>query len=417
MWHRPFAKTYTLRVLALVLGTACGDAAREPGARGGWRADIDTVGDTIVVTTLGGTETREAHLVEEFRIGSVEGADHQVFGDITALAANEAGEVFVYDAQAVALRRYGADGRYIGTIGGPGAGPGEYQNVAGLAVLEDGRIVVHDFGNARYNVYTADGEILTTWLLRPAVADRRPLYPDGSGGVFLHDRRLVGGESTREEILVAVGETGELGDTILIPHAEYRPPGLEVRTERFSVGTFVPFTPTREWSVTANGELVTMSGTRYALDVHRRDGRVVRISREIDAVPVSLEERVAEEERVTARFRRVVPGWRWDGPPIPEFKPPIRWIHTGADTTIWVAVAAPGRAVPDSLRLRNARSWVVEPLILDVFRPDGRFLGRVNAPPEMQLSPHPAFSRDHVWAVVIDENGVHFVSRFRIVRP
>jgi hypothetical protein len=41
----------------------------------------------------------------------------------------------------------------------------------------------------------------------------------------------------------------------------------------------------------------------------------------------------------------------------------------------------------------------------------------VTAPPEMQLSPHPVFGRTHVWAVVTDENGVDYVSRFRIARP
>jgi hypothetical protein len=248
--------------------------------------------------------------------------------------------------------------------------------------------------------------------VRAAIAERRPLYATGSGGVFLHDARLVSAAATREEILVGLGEAGEAGDTIPIPHADYRPPGLEIRTERASVGTFIPFMPTTDWSVTAAGELVTMLGTRYAIDVHRADGRTVRIIRAVDPVPVSTEERVAEEERITGRFRRVAPDWRWDGPAIPEFKPPIRWIHTGMDTTVWVSVAAPGRALPEAQRVRNARSWVIEPLLFDVFRADGQFLGRIEAPAEMRLTPHPVFGRDHVWAVVTDENGVQFMSRF-----
>jgi hypothetical protein len=403
-------------LLALLIVMACADTT-DRVAGGDHLAGIDTVGDTIVVTTRGASEIRNGRLVEELRIGTIDGAEHEVFGDITALAGSPAGEMVVYDDQAVAIRRYGEDGTYLGTIAGAGEGPGEYRNVAGLAVLPDGRVVVHDFGNARYNLYAPDGTILTTWLLQLAVADRRPLYANGADGVFLHDERLISGELTDEEILVPLDGSGAPGDTILIPHADYRPPALEVRTDTRSVGTFVPFSPASEWTVTATGELVTMLGTRYAVDVHRRDRRILRITRDIDAVPVTPEERNAEEERVTARFRRVVPGWRWDGPPIPETKPPIRWIHAGMDTTIWVSVASPGRALPEADRLRNARSWVVEPIIFDVFRPDGRFLGRFDAPADMQLSPHPVFGRDHVWAVVTDQNGVDFVARFRIVRP
>jgi hypothetical protein len=405
-----------VRVLvAAVLVGACGDAGA--GAIDGpWRAETERVGDTIVVRTLSGSEWGAARLVEELRVGRVDGADHEMFGRVGALAVGPAGEILVYDAQATALRRFAADGAYLGTVGRPGSGPGEYRNVAGVAVLEDGRIVVNDFGNGRYSVFGPDGAPLGMWPVRPSMAAMRPLHTTADGSVFLHDLRLREGPAPPEEILVRLDGSGQPRDTVLIPDTDYRPPGLEVRTEHGAMGMVVPFAPTRHWSVTADGDLVTMIGDRYAVDVRRRDGSVLRITRAVDAVPVSAEERTAEEARVTERFRRSVEEWHWDGPAIPDTKPPVQWLHTGQDGSIWARVAQPGSAVPEPDRSAGARSFVREPLVFDVFEPDGTFLGQVHGPDGLQLQPYPVMGPDHVWAVMQDRDGVSFVARLRIVR-
>lgn len=398
-----------------LLAASCG--ADEPGSIDGpWRAETDTQGDTAVVRTVSGSEWGRARLVEELRIGQVDGDEHEVFGRPGALAVGPAGDILVYDVQATALRRFDADGAYVGTIGGAGSGPGEYRNVAGMAVLEDGRIVVNDFGNGRFNVYAPDGSPQGMWPVRPSTAAMRPLHPTPDGGVFLHDVRRPRAGAPSDEVLVRLDRDGEPRDTLLIPDADYRPPGLEVRTEHGAMGTNLPFAPTRHWSVSAGGELVTMIGDRYAVHVHRADGFVLRIARVVDPVPVSPDERIAEEDRVTRWFRRSVEGWRWDGPSIPATKPPIQWLHTGRDGSIWVRIARPGSPIPEPARTAGAHTFVREPVVFDVFEPDGVFLGQVDAPAGLQLRPYPVLDRDHVWAVMHDDDGVSFVARLRIVR-
>lgn len=105
---------------------------------------------------------------------------------------------------------------------------------------------------------------------------------------------------------------------------------------------------------------------------------------------------------------------RWDDPQIPDEKPALSWIHTGRDGTIWVRVAQPGRVIPEEERTRGARTFVHEPIVLDVFDSDGRYLGQVRPTPDLRIDPHPVFDRDHLWGVVVDEAGVEFVARFRI---
>jgi hypothetical protein len=409
--------------VGLLLGVAllpagCGSMEPEEAGslEGPWRAELDTIADTVVVRTVSGSRWGTARLVEELRIGRIEGDEHEMFGQVGALAVTSSGELLIYDTHAAALRRYGPDGSYYGTISSAGSGPGEYRNVAGIAVLEDGRIIVNDFGNGRFNVYSPDGESLDTWPVRAAIAAMRPLHGNPDGGVFLHDARQREGRRDRDEILVRLDGNGVPRDTMILPSAGHRPPSLEVRSETQAVGLTVPFSPVWAWSVTADGEVLAMAGHRYAVDVHRSDGSVLRIQRVVAPVPVSAEERAAEEDRVRAFFGRFVEHWSWDGPAIPTIKPPIQWLHTGQDGAIWVRVARPGRAIPEAERAPGARTFVHEPLVLDVFEPDGTFLGQVHAPDELRLQPYPVFGRDHVWAVVQDDSGVNFVSRLRIAR-
>ncbi|MCA1790271.1 MAG: hypothetical protein LC667_10555, partial [Thioalkalivibrio sp.] len=253
----------------------------------------------------------------------------------------------------------------------------------------------------------------------PAVAEMRPLHTHPGGSVFLHDERylrdLGGLELRQDEILVRLDTTGAPVDTTSLPNQQYRRPGLQVRTATRSIGTLVPFTPERGWSVTASGEIVAMMGDRYAVDVYRADGSVLRITRAVEAIPVSADERAAEQERITASFRRFVSNWSWDGPAIPNTKPPLSWLHTGRDGTIWVRIAQPGIVISVEERTPNARTFVREPLVFDVFESDGRFLGQVHAPEALQLIPFPVLQGDQVWAVVQDGGGVNYVARFRVV--
>lgn len=404
--------------IALLTGTggvgACGfttdDRATE---RGSWRAEVDTLGDTIVVRTVAGSEWQRVELVEELRIGRVEGDRHEMFGRVSALAVTPAGDILVYDAQFEELRRYGADGAYLGTIGAAGSGPGEYRNVAGIAVMSDGRIVVSDFGNRRFNVYSAAGEPVDTWLVRASIAEARPLHAHPDGGVFLHDLQR-GSRDAAAEVLIHLDADGNAQDTLLIPHADHQRPGLELSNERVSVGTYVPFTASSAWSVTSRGELASTTGSRYAVGLQRANGTVLRIERDAAAVPVSAEERAAEEARVIEFFRRLEPGWRWDGPQIPDSRPPIGGLHTGIDGTIWVRVAQPGTVIAEAERAPRARTFVHEPIVFDVFESDGRYLGDVSAPDRFLLMPHPVLSRERVWGVIHDDNDVSFIVRYRV---
>lgn len=405
----------SLLVATLTL-VGCVDRAADPPSwrEGQWEAVVDTIADTIHVRTVTGSLQRPARLVEELRIGAAADNPDAVFGDIGAIAVLSTGETLVYDAQAVTIRRFGPDGSARGVIGRAGAGPGEYQHVVGMTVLPDDRIIVHDFANQRFNVYAADGTVRATWRHPANVAEWHPvhLHPDG---IFLYDELRSGGASDWRPSLVRLDASGVAGDTVVLPLVAHDTPGLELRSPTQSFGVRLPFYPSAHWTVTPTGDIVVADGARYAIDRHRGDRHVLRMSRTLNPVAVSDAERAAEEARITARFRRLEPTWVWDGPRMPTTKPPIGWLHAAQDGAIWVRVAQPGTAIKDAQRDPSARSHVQEPLVFDVFEANGRFRGPVAAPDGMQLAPYPVIGSETVWAVTKDEDGVPHVVRYRIV--
>jgi hypothetical protein len=415
--------SFAMAAAALVALAACG--GNDAGIDGSWRAERDTVGDTIVVRTVSGSVWEApATLAVEMQIGEFEGRDEFMFGSISGLAVDDAGGIYVYDSQVPALRKYASDGSFVKTFGRKGGGPGEYmQSDGGLAVLSGNRIALRDPGNGRITIYSPEGESIETWPTKGGFFTSTPLYVDTAGNMYNTFVDFTGGPPFHSS-LIRLGPDGVVRDTIELPDWKYQAPTLEARREGSISMRNVPFTPNTSWALDPAGEFVGGLSTRYAVDHFRPDGSVLRIVRDIEPVPVSAGEKSDEELRTTMSMRRNVSDWKWNGPSIPDTKPPFRRIFVGDDGRVWVLLSTAGERIenaeddarsPDPLRVPPPK-WR-EPVVFDVFEPDGRYLGQVSAPAGFSLNPQPVLRGDRVWAVVSDELEVQHLTRFRIRFP
>lgn len=419
---KPTAPAHLLAPLASAVVLAASACSGGEGSEAStWQAERDTIGDTVVVRTVAGSVWGvPRRLVPESSIGEMEGADEYMLGNVGALAVDSAGHVYVFDSQVPALRVYDADGRFVRTIGRQGEGPGEYkQPDAGLAVLPDGRILLRDPGNARINVYAPSGETLEAWPIRGGFFTSYPQFSGPPGHTYVY---VWGPRSGSGSALVELSPDGEPLDTLPVPRWDYEAPTISARSGGSSQTWNVPFSPTGVWTWSPEGYFVGGLSTRYAFDIMKPDGSVLRIERSAEPVAVTAGEKATEEHRATQAMRGLDPSWRWNGPPIPDSKPPFRRIYAGVDGRIWVLLHAPGREVPAAADAPSSEPgepsapprWT-EPIVFDVFEPDGRYLGRVRGPDGLQTYPYPVFGTDRVWAVVADDLGVEQVVRFALV--
>ena len=421
-----FAATILLANLSFIV-TACSSEGREGGGTE-WQAVYDTIGDTLVVRTVAGSVWRDtAELVPEVTIGMFDGPEEYIFGQIVSLAMGADGTIYVMDQQVPALRVYNADGSYRTTFGREGGGPGEYQRPdGGLNILSDGRILLRDPANARIQVYSPEGEDLDTWRIRGGFNTSQRMIVDPLDRAYTIILLDTEADIRDWEIgLVQMLPDGTPGDTLRRPDTGYEPPQIEARygdedNRRISVNS-VPFSPGEHGTLTPHGYWIHGISTDYTFTLLKPEGPI-RIEKVHEPVSVASGEKAEEEASSTRNMRFTDPNWRWDGPAIPDVKPPYSTLVGGEDGSIWVHVPQPGFRTedtsydptdPDAL----PDEWH-EPVVFDVFEEDGRYLGAVRTPEGFNGRwPQPLFTKEWVLATVRDELDVQYVVKFSVVFP
>lgn len=392
-----------------------------------WEAVVDTVGDTITVRTVAGSVWGDtAELIPEMRIGVLDGPDEYMLGSVRSLAVSPAGDIYLVDGQVPVVRKYSPDGTHLYDLGAEGGGPGEYKSPdGGLGVLSDGRVLVRDPGNNRINVYGPSGESLTSWRLPGGFSTGQKLYVDAEDRalttVLLEGYRAI---TMWRYGLVPYGPDGVSGDTMPVPRWEYDPPTITGGGARGRF-EYVPFSPTQDFSYSKLGYFVAGLSTAYAIHLFPPGRPILRIEKVWTPVRVNAEEADERYMRLRNSFRRQFPGWRWNGPGLPDQKPPFKRVYAGDDGRIWVLVSQEARPVMSAADARAVEEETgqlplryEEPPAFDVFEPDGTFLGHVRAPDGMEARyPPPIFRGEHVWAVMRGELDVTTVVRLKAVVP
>jgi len=107
----------------------------------------------------------------DLSIGLAAGEDAYLFQSIVAVRFMRDGRILVADDGFLNVRIFGSNGRLLATLGGPGRGPGEFQDIDGLWVTSSGRIAVWDGENRRVSRFDSDGEFASTTRVDNAVSE------------------------------------------------------------------------------------------------------------------------------------------------------------------------------------------------------------------------------------------------------
>jgi len=425
------AASVALSVAGLAFLLACGGDASVAEGDAPWRTEVDSTGDTIRVRITGAIPDRLVRtLVPEFEVGAQgtsEGEDEQaVFGRIATVHGMPSGGLMVHDGQAEEVRLFDAEGRFVTRVGGKGGGPGEFGQLNGIAQLPNGDLIFWDASGGRLNRYRADGEFLSTWRM-PFTGwfTQNALHADERG--FIHAWVLVerdtlsSGENNRFGFL-RMDTTGAVLDTTQYPR--WQPPAGYLTAQsadgRSMTRSTIPWTPGDFHRLARDGGLVSGPGSPYVLYILPRTGKPVRVEREFTPVPVSSTEASDRRAVIERNMKGLDPSWNWSAASIPTTKPAYQSFEVGEDGRIWVRLYSvaqpipeadlpPARPGPDGTIL--PRLTTREPVIYDVFSPEGRLLGRVALPPRTRIS---RTRGNQAWGVRQDDMDVEYAVRFRI---
>ena len=385
--------TMLLRAAAFGCLTLVISACESESVRTDWAFEEHRAGDTLSILTVSGQVwPLEVRPTVELSIGVLDGDESLMFGNVTRLAEDQSGGIYVMDDLGPIIRHFDAAGGFVGFVGRGGQGPGEYRRLTGMVVDAAGVLYLSDWGNGRIARFSADDQPLDPWrvdaLFATTVAGRW-VFSDGPGRVLL---RATAGD--RPALLVF--EDGQAVDTLEVPAL----PGMP--SERGG-----PYRIDEYWGFHPDGYFVVGVSAEYSFDVRRR-GEVVRIGRTIEPMPVHAEE--ASEVRRRFEWMEAEPMYN---PPagewIPSYMPPYRGLEVGDDGRIWV------RRNTTPVRVRAEASSTGPPPITwrqphayDVFEVSGRFLGSVRFPDDLEPL---LFGDGHIWGIRRGEFDEQYVVR------
>ncbi|MCI0436277.1 MAG: 6-bladed beta-propeller [Gemmatimonadetes bacterium] len=397
---RPSAGFFLGAVLVSLLG-ACGTSESRAAAR--WSGTMDTLpsGQVAVQNTAAPVwlPGEEWQVVETVRIGTIEGSGPELFGQIASLDVDALGRLWILERQARELRVFDGNGAHVRTIGRSGGGPGEFATPLKVARAPNDDMWVVDPQNNRISVFDttgayregkiiAGGFIMMPW---PGRFDDAGYYyapiPTRSAGRF-------------EIVQVRF-------DTALVPLDTLLQPDDPLPRERFELtsgdGRMIAGVPFQ-------GSLINRlspAGTQWALltdhyrlfEVTAQGDTLRTITRPFTPMPVT------EADRESAREDMewfVSQGGQVDWSKLPSVKPSAESFFFDDEGRVWVQLIANGE---DASRL------------VDVFDPEGRWLGTVRLPFPLSDSPFPLIRNSLLYGVTEDELGVQYVVVARIVRP
>ncbi|MEM7417795.1 MAG: hypothetical protein AAF389_20060 [Gemmatimonadota bacterium] len=379
--------------------------------------------DTLVVRVDNAPEWgNHPTLVEEVRIGVLEGPVEESFTTIRGFVVLDDGEMWVGDGAEV--RRFGPEGDFLGYLGREGEGPGEFKGIAGMGRMPDGRVVIFDPWQGRINYFSPDG-VFDSSAPRAIGVIMGPydVFRVSDEGSLLQFWSLPNpdSQSRRLPIWYHLDEEGTVTDSVWAPPSGRRVLG----GQDYAFGIFGGFSPMAVSAMSPRGYLVQAHTSEYALHYPLPDGRTVRLEREYDAVRVDGEER----SQFRAHAAHVAGLWGPDaglGDDIPGEKPPFWSVRIDGEGRLWVARHSHGVLEPESAadraereelgRLRGSVPPPVEwwePLTLDVIEPAGRFVGSVTLPNRQSVLLDAR--GDSVWVTERGDFDEEYVVRYRVV--
>lgn len=376
MRGRGAARLLVAALLGGVPAVGC-DAGSPASAR--HTVPIDTV-DGVVVVQNGAeglwSDGDEWTVEEQFRIGGMNAPEEEAFElFLIGLSVGPQGSLYVLDNLRSQISVFSSDGEFRFRFAGQGGGPGEFDRAAAMGWDSEGRLWVSDALESRIAVFDSLGTVLRTALNPGRRPVNRILYslhmePGGTWIDQLSDSPLL--------YFVRRDTAATIIDTVAALRYPPRPEGgpLEGRLRSDEENrALARMLPRFLWTIGPDGTIWEGLTNQGSFAARGASGDTVRIIHTAHRSPTLSE----NDQQAADLIRDIV-----SEPILPQR---YQALYATDDGHLLAQVPGEDQALGRTL---------------DVFDPEGRFLG----PVELPFAPHPraehAFRGDTIYAVTLD---------------
>ncbi len=355
----------------------------------------------------------------EYAIGGFDATGWQIFGSVSQVEFDGAGNLYLLDRQSMQISIVAPDGSLVRQFGTQGDGPGEFRQPGAMGVTRDGRVFVQDGGHRAYLEFdqsgefvqqvpmTMEGGVLVMGALQADPTGPRFFTSSAGGGFIMMERNIDGpggaGPSMptgRPIERVSIGDAVETSEFF----SAWDPPAPgseEVRGGagggiRVSVPRQVVWEPRLFFAPTPDGGVAVVDSSAYAVKIVDATGRHVRTITRPTVEPRRVTDRIRNRE-IERRVDQIQSG---GGPQMrivtdngsgatemPQDQIRQMQIARLENTPFWpeIPVTRAMRVGWDGLIwLERAQVDPTEPGPIDLFRSDGSYVGTLDADEEVR---------------------------------
>jgi len=306
----------------------------------------------------------------ELSIGEAEGREEYMFELIGGIAVDQDENIYVSDWKTSEIKVFDKKGDYIRTFGRKGQGPGEFERITNMQIINQDDLLVYDGNTKRLSYFSLDGHFKRSISMNKLSALH--LAINSTSGVITSSYQL-----DPETAMISTAVNLFDSDLNLIKTLDKSKP----------TDVLTPFQPFLVYKLKKNDDIVIGHNSKYELKVYNPQGKLIRIiTKDYDPVRISADEKRERLEKLEQPLNKDVP----------NFYPAFNRIIVDDKNRMLIQTYE---------KTDDGKGFIYH-----VFDQEGKYLADL----EINNSPQ-ILSENTLYSVEEDEDGYQYVRRYKVI--
>lgn len=340
------------------------------------------------------------------------------FGSLPYVAIDDKGSLFVCDYKTNNIKRFDPAGKYLGTTGKAGQGPGDFNGPVEI-VYSKGRLYIREGENLRVSILNPDGSFIKSlpidiqkesWQMMRALPDGR----------FVIQKEIVPWQSFKAQNINPKNLNAPQDFLLELYSADlefiktiYR---CQVRRNKYVAKPHfanvpIPYAPYVYWDISAGGTIVLGNSEKYEIELYDPDkGKISSFTHTYTPIEVAESDKEQFFQGITVttttdqgnrNVKRGAPDFIVNNTDFPKVFPPFHGIKVDSQGNIWVILWTSSKAGKPEI-------------LFDAFGPDTKYFNLVRIEDEAFVPYRPLWMREGFWCPRVNADGECRLVKYKI---